>query len=57
MSSRRRGDHEAGLTAVFGNMAPMRIALESAQKKKKLRLVSRHLASLGHEVIVANTTS
>ncbi len=43
---------KTGLTAVFGNMAPMRIALEVGTRSP---WVSRHLASLGHEVIVANT--
>jgi transposase len=43
---------KTGLSAVFGNIPPMRIALEVGTHSP---WVSRHLAALGHEVIVANT--
>jgi len=39
------------LTAVFGKMAPCRIALEVGTHSP---WVSRHLSAMGHEVIVAN---
>lgn len=42
---------KAGLDAAFGKMAPCRIALEVGTHSP---WVSRHLAGMGHEVIVAN---
>jgi transposase len=42
---------KAGLDAIFGRMAACRIALEVGTHSP---WVSRHLAGLGHEVIVAN---
>jgi transposase len=42
---------KAGLDAIFAKMAPCRIALEVGTHSP---WVSRHLAGLGHEVIVAN---
>lgn len=42
---------KAGLQSVFGKMAPSRIALEVGTHSP---WVSRHLAEVGHEVIVAN---
>src|SRR6266498_2853245 len=42
---------KAGLDAAFGKMAPCRIALEVGPHSPWM---SRHLAALGHEVIVAN---
>src|SRR5664279_4153879 len=43
--------NKAGLTAVFGKMPACRIALEVGTHSP---WVSRHLAAMGHEVIVAN---
>ncbi|MGB7723124.1 MAG: IS110 family transposase, partial [Bryobacteraceae bacterium] len=42
---------KTGLSSVFGKMAPSRIALEVGTHSP---WVSRHLAGMGHEVIVAN---
>ena len=42
---------KAGLDSVFAKMAPCRVALEVGTHSP---WVSRHLAALGHEVIVAN---
>src|ERR1039458_5739436 len=42
---------KAGLDLVFGKMPPCRIALEVGTHSP---WVSRHLAAMGHEVIVAN---
>jgi transposase len=42
---------KAGLDSLFGKMAPCRIALEVGTHSP---WVSRHLAAMGHEVIVAN---
>jgi transposase len=42
---------KAGLDSVFGKMPPCRIALEVGTHSP---WVSRHLAAMGHEVIVAN---
>src|SRR6266542_2140550 len=42
---------KAGLDSLFAKMAPCRIALEVGTHSP---WVSRHLASMGHEVIVAN---
>jgi transposase len=42
---------KTGLNSVFGKMAPSRIALEVGTHSP---WVSRHLAAMGHEVIVAN---
>ena len=42
---------KAGLDSLFAKMAPSRIALEVGTHSP---WVSRHLAAMGHEVIVAN---
>lgn len=42
---------KAGLDAVYGKMAPCRIALEVGTHSP---WVNRHLAAMGHEVLVAN---
>jgi len=42
---------QAGLSSLFGKMPPSRIALEVGTHSP---WVSRHLAAMGHEVIVAN---
>jgi transposase len=42
---------EPGLNSVFGKMAPCRIAIEAGMHSP---WVSRYLAAMGHEVIVAN---
>ena len=43
---------QAGLDALFGKMAPCRVALEVGTHSP---WVSRHLTGMGHEVIVANS--